>query len=580
MGERTSTAPPGWYPDPTGRQGHRYWNGALWTPWSVQADGVVRSTSLAVAAEGSRTKRPWGRGRRVAVALPGLVAPVLIALRSAGELYAALASVPPQLRDAQLLGGASAHTQILVASLDLAMAGVICLALLWVTLPRRLSVRAGLAAMLATLVPFGVALSLWALGIGALPNGVLAISLAFVPGIALVRLCLTPGPSTPNDGEVHHDGVVARAALSQRSRLGALLALPALLGPALVAGYGVLCATTTWSYWAALSPGPDGGWLARGGLVMDGPTRWLAPALIAAGLLSCVALVAIAAPHRFAGRGVGGAVVVLVLSVFLLAVSVQADGLGPNWAGYAARGGPFRSVAASWVQPEVPEEEDGSALITTSFWVGLDGSGSGTVEQIGTCLDGTAWYEMYPQPSRHIDMPVVVPGDVLRASVTRRGAHTFVLKLVDTTTGASFTTARTAAQAGSVSAEVIAEAPTSLRTGQLPLDPFGRIRFVSCTVDGLPIGAYRPDRSDISSSRQTRETTTSALTGGGTVFTVTAAPDSPSPDTLVWRGLHRALPSPERDDGLLAFSLVWLSVLALVRLFAARRSARRSLRRA
>ena len=155
MGERTSTAPPGWYTDPTGRQGYRYWDGALWTPWSMQADGVVRSTSLATSPEGSRQKRQWGRGRRLAVALPGFAAPVLIALRSIGELYAALASVPPELRDAELLGGASAHTQILIAGLDLAMAGVICLALLWVTLPRRLSVRAGLAAMLLTLVPFG-----------------------------------------------------------------------------------------------------------------------------------------------------------------------------------------------------------------------------------------------------------------------------------------------------------------------------------------------------------------------------------------------------------------------------------------
>ncbi len=575
MGERTSTAPPGWYPDPTGRQGYRYWDGALWTPWSVQADGVVRATSLATSPEGSRQKRQWGRGRRLAVALPGLAAPLLIALRSIGELYAALASVPPELRDAQLLGGASAHTQILIAGLDLAMAGVICLALLWVTLPRRLSVRAGLAAMLLTLVPFGVALSLWALGIGALPNAVLAVSLAFVPGIALVRLCLTPGPSIRDDGEIHHDGVIARAALAPRGLLGALLAVPGLLGPALIAGCGILCATTRWSYWAALSPGPDGGWLARGGLVMTGPARWLAPALVAAGLVSCVALVAVAAPHRFNGRGVGGAVVVLGLSVFLLVVSVQADGLGPNWAGYATSDGPFSSVTASWVQPQVPESQ-GASDITTSFWVGLDGRGSGTVEQIGTCLDGTAWYEMYPEPSRHIDMPVVVPGDVLRASVTRSGPHSFVLKLIDTTTGASFTTTRTAARAGSVSAEVIAEAPASSRTGQLPLDPFGRIRFAKCTVDGLPIGAYRPDRSDISSSRQTRETTTSALTGGGTVFTVTAAPDSPSPDTLAWRGLHQALPSPERDDGLLAVSLVWLSVLALARLFAARKSLRRA----
>ena len=126
-------------------------------------------------------------------------------------------------------------------------------------------------------------------------------------------------------------------------------------------------------------------------------------------------------------------------------------------------------------------------------------------------------------------MPVVIPGDVLRASVTRSGPHSFVLKLTDTTTGASFTTTKTAARAGSVSAEVIAEAPASSRTGQLPLDPFGRIRFATCTVDGLPIGTYRPDRSDISSSRQTRETTTSALTGGGMSSRSPRRPTLPRP---------------------------------------------------
>ena len=108
-----------------------------------------------------------------------------------------------------------------------------------------------------------MALSLWALGIGALPTPFSPSHSPSFRASLCVRLCLTPGPSIRDDGEIHHDGVIARAALAPRGLLGALLAVPGLLGPALIAGCGILCATTRWSYWAALSPGPDGGWLAR-----------------------------------------------------------------------------------------------------------------------------------------------------------------------------------------------------------------------------------------------------------------------------------------------------------------------------
>ena len=73
-----------------------------------------------------------------------------------------------------------------------------------------------------------------------------------------------------------------------------------------------------------------------------------------------------------------------------------------NWAGVDAAGArsAFSSVTASWVEPAIAPS---TAETYAAFWVGLDGDGSSTVEQIGTLaysVNGSvsyyAWYEMYP----------------------------------------------------------------------------------------------------------------------------------------------------------------------------------------
>ena len=249
---------------------------------------------------------------------------------------------------------------------------------------------------------------------------------------------------------------------------------------------------------------------------MTGPARWLraGPGRCRPRLL--VALVAMAAPHRFNGRGVGGAVVELGLSVFLLVVSVQADGLGPNWAGYATSDGPFSSVTASWVQPQVPESQ-GASEITTSFWLGLDGRGSGTVEQIGTCLDGTAWTGMYPEPSRRIDMPVVITRRCaarqrhaqrparLRAQADRHD-HWGFLHHDDRRTRRQRVGRGHRRGAGGVA------------DGQLPLDPVRPHTVREVHRRRSAIGPYART-ARISPQPPDGETTTSALTGGGTAFT-------------------------------------------------------------
>src|SRR5579862_2270478 len=158
-----------------------------------------------------------------------------------------------------------------------------------------------------------------------------------------------------------------------------------------------------------------------------------------------------------------------------------------NWSGYAVTGSRYTSVSASWVQPTV------NCSVTptgwSSFWVGLDGDTTNTVEQTGTeadCSSGTAvysaWYEMYPKyPVNYRD--TVAPGDSFSASVTTDGRGDFSLTLTDNTRHWSHTTTARLKSAKLGSAEVIAEAPSS-SGGVLPLADFGTANFTAATANG------------------------------------------------------------------------------------------------
>ena len=161
-----------------------------------------------------------------------------------------------------------------------------------------------------------------------------------------------------------------------------------------------------------------------------------------------------------------------------------------NWSGYAARGKTYKKISASWVEPT---GHCGSSRRWSSFWVGLDGFGSNTVEQTGSevdCVSGHAkyysWYEMFPAFPVNFSSPVS-PGDHFTGSVTFTGSGHFTLVLKDTTKGWSHTIKKTLASAKRVSAEVIAEAPSS-STGILPLTNFGTMHFTNALVNGTAIG--------------------------------------------------------------------------------------------
>src|SRR5437763_595403 len=205
------------------------------------------------------------------------------------------------------------------------------------------------------------------------------------------------------------------------------------------------------------------------------------------------------------------AVVVTVLAAAMLAVpalAVAAPGelfnsTSSNWSGYAATGGGFTSVSASWTQPVAT---CGIGQTAASFWVGIDGDGSKTVEQIGTYANCTsanvpqyyAWFEMYPNPAYKTSYPVV-PGDTMSASVSVDRVGRFTLSITDATQHWTASTTQRSTSAQFASAEVIAEDPSN-SSGMVPLTNFGSVTFTGAKANGVVLDTLAPDRIDMVSA--------------------------------------------------------------------------------
>ncbi len=210
-----------------------------------------------------------------------------------------------------------------------------------------------------------------------------------------------------------------------------------------------------------------------------------------------------------------------------------------NWSGYAVTGssGSVSNAKGSWIVPAIR----GTCTSTnqfSSFWVGIDGFSSGTVEQTGTdsdCQNGSptyfAWFE--PHPSFIISGLSISPGDHISAQASFNG-RSFVVSISDTTTGASFSTSAKVRGAQRSSAEWIAEAPSS-SGGILPLADFGTVSYgtdntgiaMTCyaTIGGTTaaIGAFGSSIQQITmvSSSGSIKAQPSALSSDGTSFSVT-----------------------------------------------------------
>lgn len=196
-----------------------------------------------------------------------------------------------------------------------------------------------------------------------------------------------------------------------------------------------------------------------------------------------------------------------------------------NWSGYAATGnnGAFSSISASWVEPTGVCR---SGRQYSSFWVGLDGYNSNSVEQTGSEVDCSgstpqyySWYEMYPASPVNFSNPVR-PGDNFTGSVTFTGGSSFTLTLSDTTEGWGHTVTQTLPGAARSSAEVIAEAPCCTASGGiLPLADFGTVNFTGSTANGATLSTFNPVGITMVSANGVAEDSVSALGGGN--FTAT-----------------------------------------------------------
>ena len=162
-----------------------------------------------------------------------------------------------------------------------------------------------------------------------------------------------------------------------------------------------------------------------------------------------------------------------------------------NWSGYVIKPKPGQpinddvsDVKAHWIVPVI---SCGLADSFSSTWVGIDGDGDRTVEQIGTDQDCTvgepnyyAWFETFPRPSREIATLSMAPGDVVSAEVKFTGQNNFMLAISNLTTGQTFSITRAVPGARRRSAEWIVEAPYS--GSILPLTDFNVIQLSGATA--------------------------------------------------------------------------------------------------
>jgi hypothetical protein len=153
-----------------------------------------------------------------------------------------------------------------------------------------------------------------------------------------------------------------------------------------------------------------------------------------------------------------------------------------NWSGYVSYSDTFTDVKGSWVQPAANCTGISRGKQTVaSFWAGLDGWNSKTVEQTGVdaeCIGSTKyhipWVEFYPAGPISLSHTVKAI-DHLTAEVSQNGS-TVTTKLTDAEQG--WTDTRTASASGLLfnSAEWIVEGPTQSLTN------FGSVTFGSATA--------------------------------------------------------------------------------------------------
>lgn len=208
-----------------------------------------------------------------------------------------------------------------------------------------------------------------------------------------------------------------------------------------------------------------------------------------------------------------------------------------NWSGYAVTGasGSVTSVTGSWTIPTATCPSSGAgANAYSSFWVGIDGWNSSSVEQTGTdsdCSNGKpvyyAWYEFYPQGAYYACstfsscrvMESLSAGDTVTATVTYSPASEVFSATISVTSLTGTVTSNTATyrsnRAQRSSAEWIAETPCCEGNGSvLPLADFGTVSFTNANATVSPFGASTLGALSFDSPANFWESTMVAESGG------------------------------------------------------------------
>lgn len=163
-----------------------------------------------------------------------------------------------------------------------------------------------------------------------------------------------------------------------------------------------------------------------------------------------------------------------------------------NWSGYAASGGTFTSVTATWKVPTVSATTSGA----DATWVGIGGLVSNDLIQAGTqaMVDGSgsveysSWIEMLPQSSRPVPLTVSA-GDSVTVTITQQSGNDWLISMKNNTTKGTYSVTVQYASSNS-SAEWVQEAP-SVGRGLVTLDAFGTVPFsgASAVRDGKTMSA-------------------------------------------------------------------------------------------
>src|SRR5207248_8123696 len=207
-----------------------------------------------------------------------------------------------------------------------------------------------------------------------------------------------------------------------------------------------------------------------------------------------------------------------------------------NWSGYAASGGTFTSVTATWTVPTVSATSSGA----DATWIGIGGLTSNDLIQAGTqaMVDGSgtveysSWIEMLPQSSRNVPLSVSA-GDSVTVTITQQSGNDWLITLKNNTTGGTYSVTVQYASSTS-SAEWVEEAP-SVGRGLISLDQFGIVQFsgASAVRDGktMSLSALGAKAITMINAQAQATAQTSTIAGDGSGLPVRRPEATSTPQT-------------------------------------------------